>query len=102
MHAPDRLCVHGEMNIGGARFLADFEILIDVAERMRSDWNLRNLCNHCVLSRRLCQLMLNKLLEAVLGFDSPCGEARIKVNAAGNVAFKAIYLLANQTAHHTL
>src|SRR5205814_2492930 len=51
MQTPDRLCVHGEMNIGGARFLADFEILIDVAEWMRSDWNLRNLCNHCVLSR---------------------------------------------------
>src|SRR6266513_3245994 len=50
MQTPDRLCVHGEMNIGGAGFLADFEILIHMAQRMRSDWNLRNLCNHCVLS----------------------------------------------------
>src|SRR2546429_54431 len=47
MQTPDRLGVHGEMNIGGGRFLADFVILIDVAERVRSDRYLRNACNQC-------------------------------------------------------
>src|SRR4029453_18774626 len=38
MQTPDRLCVHGEMNIGGARFFADFEILIHGAQRVASEW----------------------------------------------------------------